>query len=348
MKILIVKLSSIGDVVHTLPVLPAILNKLPKAKIDWLIEDEATELVTDHPLLNKVIIFYRRHWIKNFFFADFFKTLREVKDFFHFLREEKYDLIIDFQGLFKSGILTFFAKGKRKLGYDKTRELSHIFLNEKIPPCNIENHAVKRYLNLLKPLNIGITSPEFPLPCLNGAAICVDKLFSEAGINKFKPIISISPASKWESKTWGTEKIAVLSDRLIKYGMQVIYTGSEKDTLLVEDIISFMKEKPINLCGKTSLRELIVVFKKSRLVLTVDSGPMHIAAAVQTPLVALFGPTSPGRTGPYSHKATVIQKNISCSPCFKKRCSHKSCLNEISVEEVFQQISVKIEEEEKI
>jgi 3-deoxy-D-manno-octulosonic-acid transferase/heptosyltransferase-1 len=342
MRILIVKLSSIGDVVHTLPVLPAIINKLPKAEIDWLVEEEASELITNHPLLNKVIIFYRKYWLKNLSPLKIFQTFKEVKEFYNHLRKERYDLVIDFQGLFKSGILTFITKGKRKLGYDKTRELSHIFLNEKIPVYNIENHAVKRYLNLLRPLDIEIKKPEFLLPCLNGAEIYVDELFSEAGINLQKPIITISPGTKWESKTWTIEKISLLADRLIKYGLQVIFTGSKNDISLVEIIISLMEEKPVNLCGKTTLKNLIVIFKKSDLVLTVDSGSMHIAAATQTPLVVLFGPTSPGRTGPYSPKSDIIQKNISCSPCFKRSCSHKSCLNEISVEEVFEKISLKL------
>src|SRR3989337_4435726 len=155
MKILIIKLSSIGDVIHTLPCLYALRSAYPSAKIDWIVEEEASNILVSHPLLNEVFVIKKRGWFK-----DFKKTYNIAKS----IKALNYDMVLDFHGLLKSGVWVFLSNGKRRIGFDKSGELSYLFLNEKLPPYNPDKHAVDRYLDLVKHLGIKCDSISFPIP----------------------------------------------------------------------------------------------------------------------------------------------------------------------------------------
>ena len=343
MKILVVKLSAIGDVIHTLPSLNAIRKHYPDAHITWLIEEAASSLVVGHEALDRVIISKRKQWIKGIFGPSCLNNIKEAYQFIKKLRNTEYDLIIDFQGLLKSAVLIALARGKRKTGFDKGMEHmehSYIFLNERIHPVNMDNHALLRSLMLINALGIKSKEIEYKIPVSNHTRIITDELLERHGIKDPGILVAINPVAKWKTKLWDNRKFALLADRLIeKYNASVIFTGSQSDKSTIKNIMSFMSKKAVNLAGKTTLKTLAALYEKTRFVISTDTGPMHMAAAVGTPVIALFGPTAPWRTGPFGSEHEILRSNLKCSPCFKRQCSTIDCMNQISVEQVFDAIS---------
>lgn len=342
-KILIVKLSAIGDVIHTLPSLNAIRKRFPHAHITWIVEEAAADLVNGHKSLDRIIVSRRKTWMKDFFSASCLKTIKQIYAFIKEVRDTKYDLVIDFQTLLKSGIIVFLSRSDNKTGFGKGMEHmehSYMFLNRRIPPVNMNNHAILRSLMLLKAIGIQSEKIVFNLPVSEKARKKAESLLGLNNADAAKPVVAINPAAKWETKMWDNQKFALLADRLIEnHHARVLFTGSNYDFPLICDIINNMKHNAANLAGKTALKTLAAVFEKSDLVVSTDTGPMHVAAAVETPVLALFGPTAPWRTGPYGSMHRVVRTGIECSPCFKRKCKTTACMKLISVDRVMTAIS---------
>lgn len=324
MKVLIIKLSSIGDVIHTLPSLQALKAGLgKKARIDWLVEEAASSVLKGHPLLDNVIV-VKRGWVRNY---------RENLKAASMLSKTGYDIILDFQGLLKSGAWVRLIKGKRKIGFSNARELSHVFYTEKLPPFDIERHAVERYLDLAR--HAGGVAGEISFPLKTGARIKagVEKKLRAAGVKG--DFFAVVARARWETKLWEDSRFIEFSRKVLNaWGLTPVLVGGREDTASLNRMKEAIGEGCVNLSGQTDLNELAHVFRLSRFVVTVDSGPMHMAAASGARVIALFGPTAPWRTGPYGQGHTVIRKGLSCSPCFKKKCADPKCMKEITVEEV--------------
>ena len=343
MNILIVKLSAIGDVVHTLPSLAALRKGYPRAHITWIIEEDSADILAGHPALDRVVVSRRKGWVQNLReLRHVRETIGDIRACIATLRDRQYDLVIDFHGLLKSAAVVLLSGGKRKIGYDSMQELSGLFLNEKVPE-NMDKHAVDRYLDLVRHLGVNPSEPEFYIHRDDGNRTKIDALLAEQGISPHDPFVSINPVALWDTKMWDDGKCARLCDRIVEeVKLPVVFTGG-RDRKPIERIRSRMRLPSVDLSGKTTLRDLAYLYALSALVVTTDSGPMHVAAAVGTPTVALFGPTDPARTGPYGPGHTVIRAGLSCSPCFLKRCETMRCMEEISVEEVFQAVLKKTE-----
>jgi len=357
-NILIVKLSATGDVIHTLPALAALRRLYPDAEITWVVEEAAADLLAGHPDLNQVIVSRRKTWLNELREGRIVKPLREIRAFLRELRSRRYDLVIDFHGLLKSAVIVALSGGKRKLGYDSLQEGSGLFYSEKIPE-DLGKHAVDRYLDFTRHLAAGredgsaslVAPPEFTIAIgekeqrhvaalldEHGDSLMGEKKVCDAETGEERKrenrFVAVSPVAFWETKLWEDGKFAELCDRIHQeLGFGVILTGSEAGPL--DRIRSQMKTGSVNFGGRTSLRELACLFRQAALVVTTDSGPMHLAAAVGTPVVALFGPTDPARTGPYGPGHRVIRRDLPCMPCFRKRCEAPRCMTEISVDEVF-------------
>ncbi|MBN1382088.1 MAG: glycosyltransferase family 9 protein [Deltaproteobacteria bacterium] len=339
MNILIVKLSAIGDVIHTLPSLTALRKLYPEAHITWIIEEASADLIQNHPHLDHIIVSGRKRWIKEIKTGRPARPLKEIRAFIQDIRQQKYDLVIDFHGLLKSAVIVWLSGGKRKLGYASMQELSGLFLNEKIPE-DMSKHAVDRYLDFPRHLGAVIKGIEFLIPITDTNKSKVDALLMENGIGEAEAFAAVNPTALWETKLWDDDQFARLCDRLIaETGMKVLFTdaGPEK----IEAIQTRMKQPAVNLGGRTSLRDLAYLYRRAAFLITTDSGPMHLAAAMGTPVCALFGPTDPKRTGPYGDGHVVIQKNMSCSPCFKRVCPDRTCMREITAAEVYKRIEEK-------
>jgi len=340
-NILIVKLSAIGDVIHTLPALNAIRAHYPGAHITWLVEAAAADLVIGHRALDRVLISKRKSWMRQLWGAGRRETLRAVRKFLHDLRDTRYDMIIDFQSLLKSGVLVWLAHGNRKIGFDKGmqhQEHSYLFLNVRVPPVDMEVHALTRGLMLLKAIGIPTSNVVYDIPVSEADHASVEALMTGQHLSGNRPLVAINPVALWETKLWFNDRFAELADRLVlEWDVDVVYTGGPGDRGVIDEILSMMKAPAANLAGWTTLKMLAALYQRSALLVTTDTGPMHLAAAIGTPVVALFGPTAPWRTGPFGDGHQVVRTAPECSPCFKRQCDEHRCrcMSDISVQMVY-------------
>jgi len=322
-RILLVKLSSFGDVLHALPTLEALRAAFPAGHITWLVEEAYAPLLTGHPALDAVWAVPRVRLGQKVRREKLLNLLRLMGR----VRAAQFDLVIDLQGLLKSALWVAIAKSFRKVGYDRTRELSYLALTERISPYDPEAHAVWRYLHVARHLGAPPTLPRFRLG--------LTPVFPEALAPGDRDLVVLHPGARWASKLWPAASWAQLADWLSREkGLAVVITGSPGDRVLAAQIAAQMQEKVWNLAGRTSLAELAGIMKKARLAVTADTGPMHLAAALGTRVVALFGPTAPGRTGPFGAGHRVVRLGVECSPCFQRYCPEPRCLTGLSPDAV--------------
>ncbi|PIP37720.1 MAG: lipopolysaccharide heptosyltransferase I [Desulfobacterales bacterium CG23_combo_of_CG06-09_8_20_14_all_52_9] len=356
MNILIVKLSAIGDVIHTLPALNALRAHYPFARITWLVEEAASDLVIGHRALDRVLVSRRKTWIRGLFSGDAVLHFKAAAFFLKNLRDTRYDMILDFHGLLKSSLLIFLARGKRKIGFGKGMahmEYSHLFLNERIPAVSMEYHALKRQLIFLEGLGIRCSRIVYDVPIRMQDRKEAGQLLASCGIQPDAVYVAINPGAKWVTKLWEPGKFARVADDLIRrHSVRIIFTGSREDSAMVGAIRGRMKEPAAGVTGKTTLNVLSAIYENAACVLSTDTGPMHLAAAVGTPVVALFGPTAPSRTGPFGKRHRVLRTKMACSPCFKRECLLKRhganvtalCMEQISVQDVIEAVEGRMDE----
>jgi lipopolysaccharide heptosyltransferase I len=340
MRILIIKLSAIGDVVQTLPALEALKKTYPDSEITWVVEEAAAGILEGHPFINRLLISRRKSWLRKL--RNPFTCLRGLGGIIGFIRElrdTRYDIAIDFQGLLKSGIVIGLARAKRKVGFDRTRELSYLFLNERMPAYDIERHALDRYLDVARYLGARDTSPVCTLPIDRELGTIRQRL---AGAKQpDQRIVVVNPVARWKTKLWKERNFAELADRLVREkNAAVIFTGSSGDRELIERVRTMMREKSLNWAGEITLKELAALASLADLFITTDTGPMHLAAAAGARIVSLFGPTAPWRTGPYGKQHVVVRSGIDCSPCFQRECDKVLCMEGITVDDVMKKITL--------
>ena len=343
MNILIIKLSAIGDVIHTLPALNAIRSAYPTALITWLIEEAAAPLIIGHPALDRIIVSRRKSWIRDIRKGKWKSVICEATGLVRTLRDTAYDFVFDFQALLKSGVLVAVTRGSRKIGFGRGmehQEHSYLFLNERVAPVDMNCHAILRNLMMLDAAGMHSRDITYRLPIHDADRKAVNRLLSLEGIMNARPLICINPVAKWTTKLWPNARFAELADRLSEtYRIIPVFTGAPEDKETVQDILSRMKSSAADLTGKTSLKTLAALYDTADLLISTDTGPMHLGAAVNTPVVALFGPTAPWRTGPMGDNHQVIRASLPCSPCFKRQCSTCDCMNHIGVDQVLEGVA---------
>ena len=325
-RILIVKPSSLGDIIHTLPLLNILKSSNPQTEIDWVVARGFEGILQGHPMIRKLFIIDKDNWKKA---ASIFDTIKEIVNLRGKLRSEHYSICIDVQGLFRSGLISLLSGAKKRVGFSDAREGAPFFYNLKIEGGQ-GIHAVDRYLKLLQPLGIRAEEIEFPLP----------------PFEQIKPVEGkyyiIIPGARWQTKIWPAEYYAqlvcIISKKLNLSDLTPVIVGSRKDEEIAEKISKLSRGITVNLTGKTTLRELVSIIKGASFVITNDSGPMHIASAVKTPVIAIFGPTSPVLTGPYGQQHIVLTAGLPCQPCFKRTCKDIKCMTELRPEKVFERI----------
>lgn len=327
-KILIIRLSALGDTIHTLPLASAIKKACPGCTIGWVVEDKAQQFIHNNPLIDKCYVLPRKHWKKRGFsiknIIEFFKIIREI-------RKEKYDIVIDTQQLFKSASLMAFLNIERKITHTDGREFSWLFANEFVKSdrkqFDLNYHVVRRTLDFATYLGIDNDFVDFTLPSLPQESVeKVDELLASLDFNR--PILSLAPATTWETKHWNKQYWADIIERFSD-DVNVLMTGSSADEALIDSILELAPDKKVlNLTGKTNLLELSEVFRRSNVVISPDSGSAHIAWAVNKPsVITVFCATSKNRTGPYGEKYHSIAPKLDCYPCMKKTCPDKKQKN---------------------
>ncbi len=338
-RILIIKPSSIGDVVNALPFLSSLRQRYPDRHIAWLVEEEAADLLLGHPLLDRIIVSGRRRWgraVRTPFRGS--TALREITALIAELRQGRYDLVVDLQGLLKSALTVVCTGARYRVGLAGSREGSGRVLTHVVPLPPGPLHAVDRYLEAARFLGADPQSKAFVFPSRPEDGARAEALLAEADVTPDKPVIALNSQARWSTKLWGEERFARVGEALARrHGARILVIGSSSDLPSVRRLASYMNLAPFVAAGRTDLKVLIALLRRIDLLVTVDSGPMHLAAALGTPLVALFGATDPRLIGPYGGDGVVLRVPLPCSPCSKRRCqieADRLCMRSISVEEV--------------
>jgi heptosyltransferase I len=354
LKILILKPSSLGDVIQALPVLRLLKLHYPAGQIFWWIDSALAPLLEGDPDLAGIVRFERKRWGKPQYWPEMLRSIR-------WLRAQKFDLVIDLQGLARSGVFAWLTHGKFLAGLDEAREGARGFYDLAAPRKSFHTHAVDWYLDVLPMLGVPVHKnfnwlPERPaiaaevkrkwqteLSVGAQASACPDGTLKRE-LQPGARWIVLQPGARWENKRWPAEYFAELVRQTAAQfpGTRFAILGSGEDRPLGEIISRAAPQHCLNLCGKTSLLEMIEWVRRCDLMVTNDTGPMHAAAALGKPVVALFGPTEPRRTGPYGQLENVLRLELPCSPCLSANCTYyakpNECLKGLSPATVFERV----------
>lgn len=316
MRVLIVKPSSLGDVVHALPVLRLLRSHQPTASVDWWLSPGLFPLLERDPDIDRLIPFHKRA------LRPGFAALRQV-------RARRYDLIIDLQGLARSGVMTWLAGGARSIGLDLGREGARAFYDEAIPRPASDAHAVDWYLEVARRLGIDTRRSFDWLPRPEG----------ELPAREHEEHIALIPGARWLNKRWPAEHFRQLVKSLLATQPELRFAvyGDAGDRPLAREITAARPDRVADRTGATSLPELMDRLRSARVVVTNDTGPMHIAAALGRPVIGLFGPTDARLTGPYGSTASILSVDLPCTPCLKSTCRWavpRQCLVDLHPEAV--------------
>jgi lipopolysaccharide heptosyltransferase II len=312
-KILILKPSSLGDVVQALPVLRLLKRHFPGSEIHWWIDSALAPLLEGDPDLAGVVLFERRRWAAPRHWPEMWRSIR-------WLRQQAFDRVIDLQCLLRSGVFAWLANGKLSIGLDEPREGGRGFYDLIVRRPSALTHAVDWYLGVLPLLGVPVDGDFQWLPERPALAESVRRKWP---VERARWIV-IQPGARWLNKRWPAESYAELV-RLLGAAnpeLNFVILGGAEDRSLGAVIARVNATRCLDLTGGLSLPEMVEWIRLSKLMVTNDTGPMHIAAALGTPVVAVFGPTEPRRTGPYRQLEHVVRINLPCAPCLKPRCAY--------------------------
>ena len=313
MKILVVKLSSLGDLFHALPCVHDLKLGL-NAEIHWLVQSEYADLVRCFTDVDRVLCFRRR---------AFFRTLPA---FWRELRAERYDVALDLQGLLKSALATRLARAGRRIGPSFSREGARLLYTAAAGRADRARHAVDQILDVVDFLGVPRAAPAFPLR------------FPRRELAGGRPRIALCPQSRWATKNWPRNNFVAVARRLLAGlpAATVYLLGGAEDREAAEAIARAVGARAVNLAGTASLVETGSLLQEMDLLISNDSGPVHLAAALGVPVLVIFGPTDPRRTGPYGDGHRVLQTSLNCQPCLSRTCSVGGlpCMHQITVDDV--------------
>ncbi len=327
-RILLVKPSSLGDIVHAMPVVAALKGRWPAAHLTWVVKRQWADLVERVEGVDRM-------WPVEFTVAGWLGQARA-------LRAERFDLMIDLQGLFRSAALGWLSGAPRRVGFLNGREGSPWFYTHRVPVPTADMHAVDRYLLVAAAVGAAHKGvPAFRFTMLERDCSPVRELLRRRGLSWEQPWVAMSVSARWATKRWPLRSFAAVADHLFGEGLPVVVIGNEQDRADLHALKAATRHPIIDVVGALPLGSLPALLSKAAVMVTNDSGPMHVAAAVGTPVVALFGPTSAGRTGPYGAHHTVLTHEVPCRPCFSRVCRHTvhmECLQRLAPEQVLEAV----------
>jgi lipopolysaccharide heptosyltransferase I len=321
-RICLIKPSSLGDIVHALPVLTALRVRWPHAHIAWVVNKGLRSLVEGHPDLNEVIPFDRGQINLRP------RGLANMARFLASLRREKFDLTIDLQGLFRSGLMSFATGAKYRLGLKESREGSTKFYTHAIPTGGPNEHAVDRMLKTIEALGVDISAPCFKPVMSDG-----DRQWARETIGHLPgPKIVLNVGARWLTKRWPPRHFAEVARRAAsERGASLIAVGAPEDRELVDELIAAISPLPVlDLCAKTTLPQLAALAAECDLFVSNDTGPLHLAAATGTKVIGIFTCTNPKKTGPYGPNAITVQSCVWCAPSYVRKCDRLECMTELT------------------
>lgn len=309
-RILLIKPSSLGDIVHTFPVISAIKAQRPGVHMTWVVKRQWAELVERAEGVDRV-------WPVDMTVSSW---VREGLA----LRAERFDLALDVQGLFRSSVLAWLSGAPTRVGFANGREGSPWFYTSRVQVQDPQVHAVDRYLSLVSALGVRVPEkPRFQFKRLEEDMATVRTICRRQGFAVDRPWIAMNIGARWPTKRWPLTAFAAVLDRLHASQLTpVVIVGSLEERLYTNQLRALTASPFVDLCGEIPLGCLPALLSTASVMVTNDSGPMHIASAVGVPVVAMFGPTSAIRTGPYGDGHQVLNGRVPCSPCFSRVCRH--------------------------
>lgn len=330
-RIAIIKPSALGDVVQSLPLLPVLRERFRNAHISWVVNSGIANLLELHPDLDSIVRFERqgsaRSWMK---------LLRE-------LRRGDYDLVFDLQGLLRTAAMTLATRAPVRVGFETAREGAHLACHLTIPDTNRYVPVHVRFERLYEALGVGHLKPQ------PRVAVTSEELAWARGrvASLGSPTLAVHPGARWITKRWPAERFAAVACKAMRrFGFSTMILGSADESSICNQVEAIVRRfnpngSIANLAGKTTLKQLASLLASVNVVLTNDSGPMHLAAAMGTPVVGLFTCTSPIRSGPPGREHQCVSTNLSCAASYRKRCpyrgrKHLACMEELDIDRVWQ------------
>ncbi len=339
MNLLVVKPSSLGDIVHALPAVQLLRRHYPEARIAWVVNREYVQLLELSPDIDDVIPFDRHSWGRPTHWKELLHFIRD-------LRRRKFDIAVDFQGLMRSSLIALASGCPRRVGFRAAREGASLLYTEKVLlPANLP-HAVDKNIFLVRSAFAISQEVDFG-GCFfqrdPETTAKVKQIQQRHGLTGQGPLLAVVPAARWASKAWPAPFFSRVMDgvkaRFPTARWWIVGTGDEKnvgDTVCTGCALA----DPVNLMGELDLRMMVQMLRDSSVVLTNDTGPMHVAAALDVPTVAMFGPTNPELTGPYGPNHWVLKAKCDCAPCFNKDCPNEKrvCTDTVSPEDAIEAV----------
>lgn len=328
-RICIIKPSALGDVVQSLPLLPVLTERFPNAAIDWVINHELAELLEGHPHLNELLHFHRRGTA-----GQHLQLLRE-------LRERRFDLVFDLQGLMRSGVMAAATRAPLRVGLETSREGASLACHLTVPHTSKDMSAFRRYWRIAEELGYGDRTPQTIVTTSHA-----DREWAAAALSGLSsPILAIHPGARWMTKRWPVEKFAVVANKAMRqFGFSVVLLGSKGEMPIAAELQTLLqgfgsRKTVLNLTGQTSLKQLAALLASVDVAMTNDSGPMHLAAGLGTSVLGVFTCTSPTISGPPGAQHELVATQVSCAASYKKQCPHSGrthlcCMDELSTERV--------------
>ena len=343
-EILIVRTSALGDILHGMPVAAALKERCPACRITWVVDERYRELLAGNPWVDRTMPVRfkegmrslrdgrgRKHW------AGFVRTLRNLP----------FDVAIDLQGLFRSGCITYLSGARIRIGFPKpyVREtLNRLFTNvrpEGIPP---RSHVIDRNLALLHPLGIHTRRKRFSFWVPPSVDKGVQQYLRGTGAGKESLRVVVHPAAGWITKQWSPKRFARIADRIVEtWKARVFLLWGPGERGLAEQVERQM-QRPGHLVPDMGIPELVAFLRGCDLFIGGDSGPLHLASALDVPVLGLYGPSDPVRNGPFQGPCRVVTASPPCGPCYRRKCARPSCMDSISVEQVWSALTAMVEE----
>jgi len=340
-SILIIKPSSLGDIVLALPALSALRRSFPGSRISWLVRPEFAPLLEKHPHLTEIIPFNRRFLGKAWYHPGAFAALISL---IWRLRRSEFDAAIDLQGLFRTASLGWLSGCRNRFGMANARELAHIFYTQKIPQNQDCIHLVDYYLRIIQATGAAIDDVQFVLPQEPAAIDSITSLLTSYGLDPGNYAVFV-PSSAHRDKCWPIERFAALADRIFsQLHLPIVATGTAPESSLIEKLQDLARVRVTNLAGQTNLTELIALLNAAKLVVSNDTGPGHIAAALGRPLVLIFGRSNPARVAPYHRENCVVAIEPYCRGMSLNSNNPRHDIKAITVDEVFRKVCEQIKQ----
>ncbi len=338
MNVLILKPSSLGDVVQALPVLRLLKRQRPDCHVYWWLDVALVPLLEGDPDLAGLIPFHRRRWASPLHWPEALASIRRM-------RALRCDWVIDLQSLARSALFAWLASGELTIGLDDAREGARALYDLAVPRPSFHTHAVDWYLGVLRLLGVPVHRDFTWMPTRPEVAERVRQKWLAHGTRW----VVLQPGARWPNKRWPVAHFAELAQRLASdfADLRFAILGGAADAPLGAAIAHAVPGRCLDLTGQTTLPEMVELVRASTLMVTNDTGPMHVAAALGKPVVALFGPTEPRRTGPYGQLDSVLQvSDLPCVPCLKDRCAFAKpfeCLQALAPARVYREVTRRLD-----